>query len=111
MQAGCFHCGQQHLLNDAVLTKHAKVQFRCSKCAKITIVEVKHRVDETMAISPMPSFARGDSSAGNLNAPLVEDNPTLPADIEVSLTVTTGPEINRSLKVSKLRTVIGRKGA
>jgi ribosomal protein S27AE len=60
MQAGCVHCGQQHLLNDSVLAKHAKVQFRCTKCGKTTIVEVKRRADETVVISPMPSFARAD---------------------------------------------------
>jgi hypothetical protein len=111
MQAGCIHCGQQHLLNDAVLAKHSKVQFRCTKCAKTTVIEVKRRVDETMAISPMPSFARADSSATNLKAQAMEDNPELPPGVEATLTVTTGPEINRSLNISKLRTVIGRKGA
>jgi FHA domain len=111
MQAGCIHCGQQHLLNDAVLAKHAKVQFRCTKCEKTTVVEVKRRVDETVVISPMPSFARGDASATSPNAADVEANPDLPPGVEVSLTVTTGPDINCSLQVSKLRTVIGRKGA
>jgi hypothetical protein len=111
MQAGCIHCGQQHLLNDAVLAKHAKVQFRCTKCAKTTIVEVKHRVDETAVISPMPSFARSDAPASKAGAGAIAENPDLPPGVEVSLTVTTGAEINRSLQVSKVRTVIGRKGA
>ena len=75
MQAGCIHCGQQHLLNDSVLAKHAKVQFRCTKCGKTTIVEVKRRADETVVISPMPSFARADASTARLKAPAVEENP------------------------------------
>jgi uncharacterized Zn finger protein len=66
MQAGCVHCGQQHLLNDEVLAKHAKVQFRCTRCGKTTIVELKRRTDETVVISPMPSFARADASTQNL---------------------------------------------
>jgi hypothetical protein len=111
MQAGCIHCGQQHLLNDSVLAKHAKVQFRCTKCGQTTIVEVKRRADETVVISPMPSFARADASTASLKAPAVEDIPDLPAGVEVTLTITSGPEPGRSLALAKARAVIGRKGA
>jgi ribosomal protein S27AE len=111
MQAGCIHCGQQHLLNDSVLAKHAKVQFRCTKCGKTTIVEVKRRADETVVISPMPSFARADASTARLKAPAVEENAELPPDIEAVLTVTSGPDLGHSLTLSKSRIVIGRKGA
>ncbi len=111
MQAGCIHCGQQHLLNDSVLAKHAKVQFRCTKCGKTTIVEVKRRADETVVISPMPSFARADASTARLKAPAVEQNAELPPDIAAVLTVTSGPDLGHSLTLSKSRIVIGRKGA
>jgi Inner membrane component of T3SS, cytoplasmic domain len=111
MQAGCIHCGQQHLLNDSVLAKHSKVQFRCTKCGKPTIVEVKRRVDETVVISPMPSFARADSSTARLNAPAVDENPDLPPSIAASLTVTSGPQLGHSFPLTKTRAVIGRKGA
>jgi hypothetical protein len=111
MQAACIHCGQHHLLNDSVLAKHAKVQFRCTKCSKTTIVEVKRRVDETVVISPMPSFARADGSTARLKALAVDDNPELPAAIMASLTVTTGPDLGRTLKLLKERTIIGRRGA
>lgn len=111
MQAGCIHCGQQHLLNDSVLAKHAKVQFRCTKCSKTTIVEVKRRADETVVISPMPSFARADASTARLRAPAVDDNPDLPAGVAATLTIAAGPELGRTLNLSKVRTVIGRKGA
>jgi type III secretion system (T3SS) inner membrane Yop/YscD-like protein len=111
MQAGCIHCGQQHLLNDSVLAKHCKVQFRCTKCGKTTVVEVKRRVDETVVISPMPSFARADASTARMKAPAVDDNPDLPPGVIVVLSVTTGPELGRSFTLSKERAVIGRKGA
>jgi Inner membrane component of T3SS, cytoplasmic domain len=111
MQAGCIHCGQQHLLNDSVLAKHSKVQFRCTKCGKPTIVEVKRRVDETVVISPMPSFARADSSTARLNALAVDENPDLPPSIAASLTVTSGPQLGHSFPLTKTRAVIGRKGA
>ena len=111
MQAGCVHCGQQHLLDDAVLAKHAKVQFRCTKCGQSTIVEVKRRTDETMVISPMPSFARADASTSYLQAPAAEDALDLPPNLALILTVTNGPDKGLSLTLSKSRTVIGRKGA
>jgi hypothetical protein len=111
MQTGCIHCGQQHLLNDSVLAKHSKVQFRCTKCSKTTIVEVKRRVDETVVISPMPSFARADSSTARLRAPAIDDNPELPTGVMAVLTVTSGADLGRTLTLSKVRVVIGRKGA
>jgi ribosomal protein S27AE len=111
MQAGCIHCGQQHLLNDSVLAKHAKVQFRCTKCGKTTIVEVKRRVDETVVISPMPAFARADAATARLKAPAVDDNPDLPPGIAAVLTVTTGAETGHTLTLTKVRAIIGRKGA
>lgn len=111
MQAGCVHCGQQHLLDDAVLEKHAKVQFRCTKCGQTTIVEVKRRTDETVVISPMPSFARSGSSSAGMGLPSAEEAPKLPPGVEVVLSVTSGPEKGHTLTLHKLRTVIGRKGA
>ncbi|MGB7436261.1 MAG: FHA domain-containing protein [Candidatus Acidiferrum sp.] len=111
MQAGCIHCGQQHLLNDAVLAKHAKVQFRCTKCGQSTIIEVQRRADETMVISPMPSFARADASTTRLQAPSVDDSPDLPPGVGAVLTVTSGPELGHSLTLTKTRAIIGRKGA
>ena len=111
MQTGCIHCGQQHLLNDQVLAKHSKVQFRCTKCGKTTIVEVKRRVDETVVISPMPSFARADAATAQSNLPPPEEGLSLPADVDVILTVTAGPEAGRSEVIAKPRVIIGRKGA
>ena len=98
-------------MNDSVLAKHAKVQFRCTKCGQTTIVEVKRRADETVVISPMPAFARADASTASLKAPALEDSLDLPPGTEVTLTVTTGPEKGHSLKLTKARTIIGRKGA
>jgi predicted RNA-binding Zn-ribbon protein involved in translation (DUF1610 family) len=111
MQTGCIHCGQQHLLNDEVLAKHTKVQFRCTKCGKTTIVEVKRQVDETMAISPMPSFARTDAEPARQNLPPADEGLSLPADVDVLLTVTAGPDAGRSEVLQKARVVVGRKGA
>jgi len=111
MQTGCIHCGQQHLLNDGILAKHSKVQFRCTKCGKTTIVEVKRQVDETMAISPMPSFARADAAPANGSLSVADDGLCLPMDADVVLTVVGGPDKGRTQMLRKPRVIIGRKGA
>lgn len=111
MQTGCIHCGQQHLLNDSVVAKHSKVQFRCTKCGKTTVVEVRKRVDETVVISPMPSFARADSATARLRLPPADESLQLPDDVHIVLTVTEGPGKGESLVLKGPRLVIGRKGA
>ena len=105
------HCGQQHLLNDAVVAKHKKVQFRCTKCGQTTIVEVRRRADETVVISPMPSFARADASTESLQLPPADEGLHLPENVYVVLSVTAGPGKGASHALANARTVIGRKGA
>jgi ribosomal protein S27AE len=111
VQTACVHCGQQHLLNDTVLAKHSKVQFRCTKCGKTTIVEVRKRVDETVVISPMPSFARADASTAHLRLPPLDNSLHLPENVDVVLTVISGPGKGQSIVLKAPRLVIGRKGA
>jgi hypothetical protein len=111
MQTGCVHCGQQHLLKDEIVAKHAKVQFRCTRCGQTTIVEVKRRADETVVISPMPSFARADASTARLKLPPVDEGLVLPQDAKIVLIVKSGPAQGTMFPLSNPRTVIGRKGA
>jgi hypothetical protein len=111
MQTGCVHCGQQHLLKDEIVAKHAKVQFRCTRCGQTTIVEVKRRADETVVISPMPSFARADASTARLKLPPVDEGLVLPQDSKIVLIVKSGPAQGTMFPLSNPRTVIGRKGA
>lgn len=111
MQTGCIHCGQQHLLNDEAVAKHPKVSFKCTKCGLTTIVEVKRTVDQTVVISPMPSFARADASTQRLRLLPVDDGLRLPDGVDVVLTVESGPQVNKSFTLSQPRTVLGRKGA
>ncbi len=94
-----------------MLAKHAKVQFRCTKCGQTTVVEVKRRTDETVVISPMPSFARSGSSNNSLGLTSTDEDLKLPPGVGVILSVTSGPEKGHSLTLEKSRTVIGRKGA
>ena len=111
MQAACVHCGTKHKLRDADSTVHPRVQFKCSKCGKTTVVEVKRRADQTVVISPLPSFARADASSSNLQLPPADDGLKLPANGVFVLAVTTGPANGEVFRLAKTRVVIGRKGA
>src|SRR5277367_573304 len=106
MQAACVHCGTEHKLKDADTTVHPKVQFKCSKCGKTTVVELKRRPDQTVVISPMPSFARADASTSNLKLPPADDGLKLPADAEIVVTVESGPDKGAVFSLKSARAVI-----
>lgn len=110
MQVACSHCGKQHVLNDADVEKHGKVQFHCAKCNKITVVQAEKRPDMTMVISPLPSFARADL---NIGSGLIQDDPTLrlPANFSIVLTVLSGPSQGSVHTLKSPRCVVGRQGA
>jgi two-component system, NtrC family, response regulator GlrR len=72
---------------------------------------VKRTVDQTAVISPMPSFARADASTQRLRLLPADDGLRLPDNLDVVLTVESGPQANRSFTLNQPRTVIGRKGA
>ncbi len=111
MQAGCIHCGQQHLLKDDLVAKHPKVQFRCTRCGQTTVIAITRRVDQTIIISPMPSFGKADSATATANLPPVDDGLSLPEGTDVVLTVTSGPDRGLAFTIRSGRTVIGRKGS
>jgi hypothetical protein len=111
MQAACVHCGTEHKLKDADSTVHPKVQFKCSKCGKTTVVELKRRPDQTMVISPLPSFARANASSSNLQLPPADDGLKLPTTGVFVLAITSGPANGEVFRLEKPRVVIGRKGA
>ena len=98
-------------MNDAVVAKHVKVQFRCTRCAQVTVVTIKRRVDQTVVISPMPSFARSDAATATLQLPPAAEGLHLPAKADVVLTVTDGPEKGKTFTLLEPRLVIGRTGA
>ena len=111
MQTACLHCGTQHLIKDTDFGGHAKVQFKCSKCGKTTIVEIKRRADATVVMSPLPSFARANASSSNLNLPPADPGIRLPANKKIVLSIVSGPSKGESHTLAKPRIVVGRQGA
>lgn len=112
VQAACSHCGTQHVLNDSQISGHNRVQFQCSKCGRPTVVEVTRKMDRTMVISPLPSFARAEGTGSSRR--LVEgqyEGLSLPANARVVLSVLSGPSKGLIHKMEKPRVVIGRKDA
>jgi hypothetical protein len=101
----------EHKLKDADLGIHPKVQFRCSKCGKTTVVELKSRPDSTVVISPLPSFARAKTSSSNPRLPPLDDGLRLPADKNVVLMVMSGPGKGEVHRLTKPRAILGRQGA
>jgi predicted RNA-binding Zn-ribbon protein involved in translation (DUF1610 family) len=111
MKTACIHCGAEHLLRDAEFGGHAKVQFKCSKCGKTTIVEIKRRTDSTVVMTPLPSFARAEATSSHLDLPPLDPGLKLPANKKVVLSILSGPSKGESHTLSKPRVVLGRKGA
>jgi hypothetical protein len=111
MKAACLHCGMEHMLNDADLGAHAKVQFNCSKCGKTTVIEIRRKVDSTVVMTPLPSFARAEGTHSNLMQKDDYEGLSMPAGKKVLLTVTTGPSKGAVYQFTKPRMIIGRKGA
>src|SRR5258708_35883067 len=92
MKVICSHCSAQHSLPDNQLVGHSRVQFRCAKCGKNTLVDNTKNPDATQILSPLPDFARsagaprlagGEADAANLGR--------LPAGKSVALSVIAGP--------------------
>src|SRR6266850_2080010 len=111
MQTVCTHCGAEHSLNETELSGHSKVQFRCSKCGKSTVVQLKRRSDATVVMSPLPSFARAAPGGLNLHSQPVDPSLKLPAAANVILSVMSGPSQGKSHTLTKPRVVLGREGA
>ena len=107
MKAACSHCGTEHVLKDAEVAAHAKVQFHCSKCRQTTVVEIQVRPDQTMVISPLPSFARSNASRSNLNLAPEDDGLKLPPGKTATLTVVSGPAKGTVHNLKKPRVIPG----
>jgi predicted Zn finger-like uncharacterized protein len=111
MKAKCSNCGAEHVLKDAQIAQHAKVQFRCSKCGKPTVVEVKLKPDATIVMSPLPSFARTGAEFGGSSIGMPDAELALPEGVTASLNVVEGPDRGMIRKLEKASVILGRQGA
>jgi predicted Zn finger-like uncharacterized protein len=111
MQAACSNCGTQHVLKDADVGAHPKVKFRCSRCATTTVVDTGRNPDNTVVISPLPSFARGNGSGTQSSLVLQDPTAALPKSKNVVLTIISGPDTGATHTLTKPRVVIGRDGS
>jgi hypothetical protein len=111
MQVACSHCGTQHVLKDVDVGAHPKVKFHCSKCAMATIVDTRRHPNATLAISPLPSFARGDGGGVTPSSFQQDYSAQLPLAKDVVLTIVSGPGTGTSHTLQKARVVLGREGA
>src|SRR5216684_1742060 len=94
MKVACGHCGMEHVLKDAEIAAHKQVQFHCSKCLQMTIVEIRLRPDQTM-----------------VNFLLPDDGLKLPAAKKAILTVVSGPSKGAVHNLKTPRVVLGRDDA
>lgn len=111
MLVSCQQCGAKYNLSDEQVAAHGRVQFKCAKCGHTTIVEPPKKPEQTQAVSPLPSFARGDAGP-SLGGTIVSTGQglALPPDKNVTVSVIAGPSKGLSHPMSKPRVVLGRKG-
>jgi hypothetical protein len=110
MEAQCSNCGTKHSLNDKQVGNHIKVQFKCSSCGQMTVVNVALRPDRTRSMTPLPDFARVGEAKVVL-AEMLKEAPELklPADRIISLMVTSGPSNGVIYTLNKPRVILGRR--
>jgi hypothetical protein len=112
MKAACSSCGAQHSLPPAQLAGRSRVQFRCAKCGKNTIVDIAQNPEATQVLSPVPGFAR---SAGaprlSRRGSSAEIDLHLPTGKSIALSVIAGPARGTVYSVQKPRVVMGRADA
>ena len=93
------------------MARHTKVQFTCSKCGKPTVVEILLKPDQTVVMSPLPSFARTglEGSLSGLGMP--DATLALPPGVAASVSVIEGPDKGLVRKIEKASVILGRQGA
>ena len=112
MKSACSNCGAQHNLPAAQLVGHSRVQFRCAKCGKNTIVDIEQSPEATQVLSPLPEFARSAGAPRLARGGSGEEiDLRLPAGKSIALSVIAGPARGMVYPVEKPRVVIGRADA
>ena len=74
-------------------------------------MEIKRRVDSTVVMSPLPTFARAAGTSTNSPLPPVDPALHLPAAVNVILSIVSGPSQGTRYTLKKPRVILGREGA
>lgn len=113
MQATCSQCGARFLLRDEKIAGYSKVQFRCSKCGRSTVVDLSRKPGKTLVVTPLPEFARAGSRSGGDATGMIAgyQDLGLPANRQITLTVIAGPAKGLVCPLEKPRVVLGRDDA
>ena len=109
MQAPCSNCGAVHSLNDAQTLGHPRVQFRCGRCGKTTIVNTRG-VNTTQVLSPLPEFARSGGPGFPALRGAGAQGFFLPENKTISLSVIEGPAKGEALTLDRPIVILGRAG-
>ena len=111
MQAACQKCGAKYNLSDDKLAGLSKVQFKCTKCGQVTVVDLPRSTETTQSVSPLPDFARmGGGPPVGATIVSTGSNLSLPPDKTITVSVIAGAAKGFLHTLSKARVVIGRKG-
>lgn len=110
MNVACSQCGAKYVLNDAEIVAHPKVQFTCPKCGKTTVVKIEQRADATIAMLPLPSFARSSGSGAGQRVNR-EARDRLPESVRAEISVVAGPDTGITFKLQFASVIVGRQGA
>ncbi len=111
MEALCGSCGAKHNLDEKQVGGHTKVQFKCSSCGQMTVLNITTRPDRTRSSTPLPSFARNEGAAEVLGE-LIKEPPglKLPENKVITLTAIAGLSNGTVHTLQKPRLILGRKG-
>ena len=110
MNVTCSQCEAKYVLKDAEIIAHPKVQFTCPKCGKTTVVKIEQRVDATIAMLPLPSFARPTALSSGQKVDR-EGRERLPETVRAELNVVAGPDTGMTFKLEFASIIVGRQGA
>ena len=108
MQANCSYCGTRVTISDAQIGRHPRVQFRCMRCGKHTVVKTP-QADSTQVVyvpEEAPQFETGPDPATLLGNDA--KNLSLPAGKNIALAVLSGPSKGLVYPLTKPWVVLGR---
>lgn len=107
MQVSCEHCAAKYVLADSQVAGRTRVQFRCTKCGKATVVELAPQAVSQPQASEAGKVGKFYPDATPISTTL---GLRLPEDKAIALFVIEGASKGLSFPMTKPCIVIGRRG-